>query len=348
MAEFSLIVPVFNCASLLPDCVNSVLEQTMPDYELILIDDGSTDGSGSLCDQFAQEDSRIHVFHKPNGGAASARNVGLDNAAGKNILFIDGDDTVEPDMLEKLLALINEDETQMAVFGMAFDYYNEAGQLRKTECLSIGHNGKVKAGDLLADYSVYFEDNALSSACNKVFSADLIRKQGLRFYEDMTLYEDLEFVLQCLRYCEWIVFSDRVFYHYRHSLQAPHLNRRVADLAQLQDNMEQLIVTVLTLGSPDAEQRSADLCAQLYDQHLMMAEYSRTELSQATEQILNCAALTALAQEGIKPSANSSPSWPLLCSGQTDALYCLLRRRRRVRRIKQTVKPLLRRIGLYR
>ena len=348
MTEFSIIVPVFNCAVLLSDCINSVLNQSIPDFELLLVDDGSTDGSGSLCDQFAQEDPRIRVFHKANGGAASARNVGLDNAAGNHLLFIDGDDTIEEDMLEQLLRLQGENKTQMSVFGMAFDYYSVVGTIEKTEHLSVGHCGRVQTSSLLANYSKYYLDNALSSACNKVFSGELIRKHSLRFYKDMTLYEDLEFVLRYLRYCEQIMFSDQVLYHYRIFIRSPYHHKRVTDMSQLQTNLDRLIGTALTLDSPEAAQRSADLCAQLFDQHLMMAGYSRTELSHAVEQIRNCTALTALSQVGIEPSADSSPSWPLLCSGQTDPLYRLLRRRHWIRQIKQIVKPLLRRIGLYR
>ena len=99
MPKYSFIVPVYQCQAYLPDCINSILQQKTPDWELLLIDDGSSDKSGMLCDEFAASDPRIHVFHKENGGAASARNVGLDHAVGQYVLFIDGDDTISPEFL---------------------------------------------------------------------------------------------------------------------------------------------------------------------------------------------------------------------------------------------------------
>ncbi len=101
--KVSIIVPVYNCQSYIEECVRSVLTQSVADFELILVNDGSTDESGLLCDALAKEDSRIRVFHKENGGAASARNLGLDNASGDYISFIDADDTVRVDFLERLL-----------------------------------------------------------------------------------------------------------------------------------------------------------------------------------------------------------------------------------------------------
>lgn len=347
MIKFSVIVPVYNCARYLMECVNSVLTQTLPDFELLLVDDGSTDGSADLCDRFASEDTRVRVFHKPNGGAASARNVGLENASGEYVLFIDGDDTVEPDLLEQFSLSMDGNEIQMALFGMAFDYYNADGELERTEYLSTGHRGIVAAEAMLVRFSEYFADNALSSACNKVFSSALICQHSVRFTEDMTLYEDMDFVLQYLRYCKQILCLDRVFYHYRLFLQAPHFHQRVSNLNRLQENLESLTATVLELNSPEAAQQTADLCSQLFDQHLMTAGYSKAALSGVSKQIVSSSALALLSQMGAVPSFASSPSWNMLCSGKYKELYHSLKKRRRLQRVKRTIKPILRKIGLY-
>ena len=90
----SIIIPVYNLRGKLERCINSVLQQTVINYELILVDDGSTDGSDKICDEFAGKDSRIKVFHKENAGVSSARNLGLDNAYGEYITFVDGDDYI--------------------------------------------------------------------------------------------------------------------------------------------------------------------------------------------------------------------------------------------------------------
>ena len=97
--EVSIIVPVYNVEKYLPRCIDSILAQTSTNFELILIDDGSTDKSGMICDEYAKKDNRIKVFHKENGGVSSARNIGLDNASGEWLAFIDPDDAVDKEYL---------------------------------------------------------------------------------------------------------------------------------------------------------------------------------------------------------------------------------------------------------
>lgn len=98
MPEISIIVPVYKVEKYLDTCVRSILAQTFTDFELILVDDGSPDGCGALCDAYAKEDPRVSVLHKKNGGLSSARNVGIEAAGGKYIGFVDSDDYIAPDM----------------------------------------------------------------------------------------------------------------------------------------------------------------------------------------------------------------------------------------------------------
>lgn len=114
----SIIVPVYNVEKYLKRCIDSILKQTFTDFELILVDDGSIDSSGMLCDKFAVQDKRIRVLHKKNGGASSARNCGLDIAVGKYIAFVDSDDWIEPCMYECLYRILKENGAQMAGCGM--------------------------------------------------------------------------------------------------------------------------------------------------------------------------------------------------------------------------------------
>ena len=114
MPAISVIVPVYQAEKLLPQCVNSVLAQTFSDWELLLIDDGSRDGSPALCDGYAAQDPRIRVFHKPNGGVSSARNLGLEQASGPYIAFLDADDALEPSALETLWYLREKAEADSA------------------------------------------------------------------------------------------------------------------------------------------------------------------------------------------------------------------------------------------
>ena len=102
----SIIVPVYNVEEYLPECLDSIINQTYSNFEAILVDDGSTDASGAICDDYCLKDRRFRVIHQKNAGLGFARNTGLDNAAGMYVQFVDSDDTVLPDMLESALALI--------------------------------------------------------------------------------------------------------------------------------------------------------------------------------------------------------------------------------------------------
>lgn len=119
MSLISIIVPVFNSEKYLSECIDSILSQTLTDFELILVNDGSTDNSPKICDNYAKKDSRVNVIHKENGGASSARNVALDwifaNSNSKYIGFVDSDDLVHPQMYEYLLKAIKETESQIAL-----------------------------------------------------------------------------------------------------------------------------------------------------------------------------------------------------------------------------------------
>ena len=114
--NISIIVPVFNIALELPRCVQSILQQTYRDFELLLVDDGSTDGSNSICDELAKTDSRIRVIHQKNAGVSVARNMGIEEAKGEYIAFVDGDDVIAPKYLERLFAGI-KDETALSMCG---------------------------------------------------------------------------------------------------------------------------------------------------------------------------------------------------------------------------------------
>ena len=135
MPAISVIVPVYQAEALLPQCVESVLAQTFSDWELLLIDDGSRDGSPALCDGYAARDPRIRVFHKPNGGVSTARNLGLEQATGPYIAFLDADDAFEPAALETLWYLREKAGADSA--GCAHYNVTPDGEQR-TELLQIG------------------------------------------------------------------------------------------------------------------------------------------------------------------------------------------------------------------
>ena len=118
MPKISIIVPVYNVEKYLRKCVDSILNQTFKDFELILVDDGSIDTSGKICDEYNLKDNRIKVIHKENGGLSSARNAGLDIAQGEYIGFVDSDDWIELDMYEELYKICKENDTDVGIVGI--------------------------------------------------------------------------------------------------------------------------------------------------------------------------------------------------------------------------------------
>ena len=134
----SVVVPVYNVENYLARCIDTITRQTYARLEILLIDDGSTDRSGAMCDDFAQRDERITVIHKKNGGLSDARNVGIEDAHGDFITFIDSDDSVEPDMVEYLLSLINKFKTDMSLSShtVVFDDHRNVLGNGHEECLT--------------------------------------------------------------------------------------------------------------------------------------------------------------------------------------------------------------------
>ena len=273
MTKYSFVIPVYNCEQYLEECVESILAQTVPDYEILLIDDGSTDGSGALCGKLGDSDERIRVFHKENGGAASARNLGIEMASGQYLLFVDGDDTITPDCLETVEPALSDEEC-LPVFGICFDCWKDA-EIVRADVRSVAYPGSHTVTELAEKLPAYFEDNVLSSACNKVFPAKLFRDESLRFPESMTLYEDFTFVLRCLPRFQRIFVIPRGLYHYRNLSENGHLNQRVADLDRLQNNLAPLNRTLCEFGAKTGQiETSASVLANLYmmllEQHLLI------------------------------------------------------------------------------
>lgn len=189
MPELSIIVPVYKVEKYLPRCIDSILAQTFGDFELILIDDGSPDGCGRICDEYARKDKRIVVIHQKNMGVSAARNAGLDIARGRYIGFVDSDDWIEPQMYEVMMDAIRENGADMAVCGVR--YADEDGKFTRADRLSEGVY--TRAG-LLED--VFAMPNRLGGGCcNKVLDASKIA--SARFKVGMTVSEDTLYLFDC-------------------------------------------------------------------------------------------------------------------------------------------------------
>lgn len=208
----SVIVPVYNGENHLPLTVDSIRKQTYESWELLLVDDGSADGSLALCREYEQQDPRIRVVAKENGGVCSARNAGLALASGKYVMFTDADDRLEPGLLEDCVARMEKTGADLTVFGMVFDIEKGGSLIRslpKTAAERV-----FSLAELDSHYEDLYQNNYLTSACNKLFRREIIIKHGLSFDERITNYEDLLFSLRYLALCETVAVCQKIYYHY--------------------------------------------------------------------------------------------------------------------------------------
>lgn len=226
MMTFSFIIPVYNCKAYLPACVDSIRAVNAADYEILLVDDGSTDGSGAVCDELADKFPEIRVIHQKNAGASAARNRGILEAMGELLLFIDSDDSIDSVALGKVLADPRCRESDLTIFGLTFDYYHH-GRCYRQDPLFFQLDGVMAQRDWGGAFVQLFRDNSLSPVWNKVFKREIIRANGLLLDTSMFLYEDFEFVLRYMRHCDTIWNVPRAIYHYRQSEDEGNAGRRL-------------------------------------------------------------------------------------------------------------------------
>lgn len=214
MKKISVIVPVYNTKNELPRCLKSIVDQTYLNLEIICIDDGSTDGSGQIVDEFATIDKRIRVVHKANGGESSARNAGLKIATGKYIAFCDCDDWLEPEMYEFLVETLESENADM----VASSWYKDFGLFSEKIANELPVSKKIFSKGELLKY-LYMRDSyrGLAYIWNKLYRRKvLFDKQGnlILFNEQLKLGGDVLYLAEVALNINKAKYVDRAFYHY--------------------------------------------------------------------------------------------------------------------------------------
>ena len=205
----SIVIPVYKVEAELPRCVGSILKQTYRDLEIILVDDGSPDSSGSLCDAFAAQDSRVKVIHKENGGASSARNAGLDAAAGAYIAFIDADDTAEPELIERLITNARQTGADVTICG--YDQITEIGRLVRVPAIWPPR----KPGDAIDGHALVREllQHRVSwTPYCKLYAESMLN--AVRFDPGQKRANDMLFSYFAAKQAERVCFIDDYLYKY--------------------------------------------------------------------------------------------------------------------------------------
>lgn len=210
----SVVVPVYKTEQYICECVESILGQTFADFELVLVDDGSPDNCGMICDVYAQKDTRVRVIHQENGGASKARNRGIEACTGKYIAFIDSDDVVEKKFFEKAIESIETSGADMYISGLCMETW-EQGKIVSSHMYTITEQHEYSIRELLENLNVSYPQICICGPCCKLYRATIIETYNLKFCESLEHGEDTFFNLDFFEKSKNVLFSNEVFYHYR-------------------------------------------------------------------------------------------------------------------------------------
>lgn len=210
--KVSVIIPAYNVDRFIGRAIESLQNQTMRNFELIIVDDGSTDRTGQVADRMAERDIRIDVIHTKNQGAAAARNVALDRARGEFVHFVDGDDWVEPTMLADLVEIAEADDLDLVIAGFYIEtYYGNADQ-HTTELKSQPTCRYASRQEFRSAAWRLFDTNLLYTPWNKLFRRSYLERIHARFKP--TFWDDFPFVLDVIRDIERVAVTERAYYHF--------------------------------------------------------------------------------------------------------------------------------------
>ncbi|RTZ00903.1 glycosyltransferase [Flavobacterium sp. RSP49] len=208
--QVSIVVPVYNAHKYLHKCIDSILDQTFLDFELLLVNDGSLDGSAEICEEYAQKDSRVKVCHIPNSGVSAARNKGIELASGIHIAFVDADDWIENFFLERFYEILRHDEIDLIVCGYCYEYVSN----KPRHCYSLSDQ-KAKTKNQLGQVIPELEYNRMiSTVWGKLYRRDIIVNNKLSFDTTISFGEDTIFTWSYLFLVNSIAVTDTIGYHY--------------------------------------------------------------------------------------------------------------------------------------
>lgn len=225
----SIIVPIYNIEQYLSQCIESIIAQTYTDIEIILVDDGSTDKSGGICDKYAAMDNRIQAIHKPNGGLVSARKAGILASRGEYVTYVDGDDWIEPDMYKTMYEIITSQNVDIVMCGR----YEDTGKVSRPvfQGLPEGRYDKQALLDDIYPHMIikdaFFDWGLFPGVWDKLFRRECVEKFQLEVNDELTMGEDAACAYPCLLSAESIYILHECLYHYRQTTSS--MVKRVTD-----------------------------------------------------------------------------------------------------------------------
>lgn len=215
--KLSVVIPVYNAQFYLENCIESILNQNFEDFELLLINDGSTDSTLDICQEYERKDKRIRVFNKTNSGVSDTRNYAINKIKGEYVLFIDSDDWIENNTFGSLFEVVDSNNPDLIIFGISIDVESEKNNINSI--LNYYKRSSWKTKKEIQD-NVYnlFEKALINSSCNKLYKSKILLNNNIRF-KNSFVAEDTEFNLDYLVHTKHVEVLDNCFYHYMKRIQ---------------------------------------------------------------------------------------------------------------------------------
>lgn len=260
MCKVSIIIPVFNTGEYLRRCIDSVVNQTLEDIEIILVNDGSTDESGIICDEYAEKDIRIKVFHKDNEGVSIARNLGLDMARGEFIGFVDSDDWIEENMYSDLYSKAQEMNTEIVMCDTVTKYENKKDAEDTITQLEVSGFIEKIPPNLLIEVA--------GSACRCIYKNSFLKEKRIRFPENLKISEDRIFNIFALGYSKKFYYIKKGYYN-RFVRKGSAVNSYHKDAIEIAIDGRKR-----TMEAIDIAWDGDETYKTVYENHIVIAAYS--------------------------------------------------------------------------
>lgn len=234
MKLFNIIIPAYNSVKTIEKTVNSLQNSGMTDFSIIIVNDGSSDNTESICKRLEYKYNNVKYCSQNNQGVSAARNKGIDLADAEYLIFFDADDCVEAGAYVNAERIIQEIHPDMLIYGMCFDYYHN-GKIFRTDKMMYPYRGCYSANEIQAHFKDLYETNSLTSSCNKIIKREILQKYNVRYVSGMFLMEDFLFSLDCLQYCKNVYMLPEAIYRYHQSEDEGNAYRRIRRIESLTD-----------------------------------------------------------------------------------------------------------------
>lgn len=315
---FSVIIPAYNCEKSLASTVESIMLSGLVDFEVIIINDGSTDGTAQKCRALEERYSDVICFNRQNSGVSETRNIGVEKASGEYILFVDSDDSVDSGSFDHAVEIISEYHPDMLIFGLSFDYYYKDRLYRRDEMV-YGREGMFTVIDLHPCFKELFDANALSPVWNKFIRRSVITKNGIHFKADIIEMEDFLYSTECLSHCRSVYLLPKAIYRYRQTENEKSTFNRLMRIKNLSEYMRPF-TEILSCFSADASDCDSRVITRLDE--VIYSNFLNEIIRFGTVKQIKKAAEDMLSGEYCDDISSVSPElWNMLKSGNYPVIY---------------------------